>query len=362
MFAVHRDATGDAVMPCVLACLALFLTPAADPPAKAGPVYAVAASSLKTATGQIRQFAFDGDPDTTFASDGKPGKDDHFTLTFDRPVTLKAVAVTTGRAKGGDALGTGVLQVSADGKTFADVAKFATGTAKAEPKKEVKAVRVVPGADTTHPLVIREISVESDPPVVLFKYPVEFVLDVADAPEMREWAEKVAGVCEREYRMINEELRTDGYKPATVIIMALKSDYKGVAATGGNRITGSVKFFKDHPDDVGAVVHETVHVVQRYRTRNNPGWLVEGVADYVRFFKYEPGKIGRLNVDRAKYDGSYRVTAAFLNAVSEKYDKELVRKLNKAMREGEYKEDLWKEITGKPLKELGEEWKASLKK
>ncbi len=38
------------------------------------------------------------------------------------------------------------------------------------------------------------------------------------------------------------------------------------------------------------MVHETVHCVQRYRGRGNPGWLVEGVADYVRFFKYEPKK------------------------------------------------------------------------
>ena len=36
------------------------------------------------------------------------------------------------------------------------------------------------------------------------------------------------------------------------------------------------------------MVHETVHCVQQYRTRNNAHWLVEGIADYIRFFKYEP--------------------------------------------------------------------------
>ena len=51
-----------------------------------------------------------------------------------------------------------------------------------------------------------------------------------------------------------------------------------------------MKYFKANPDDIGAMVHETVHCVQLYRGRGNPGWLVEGVADYVRFFKYEPGK------------------------------------------------------------------------
>ncbi len=80
------------------------------------------------------------------------------------------------------------------------------------------------------------------------------------------------------------------------------------------------------------------------------------------FFKYEPGKAGPVDPDRAHYDGSYRVTATFLNFVSEKYDKELVRKLNARMREGKYSDDLFKEITGKTLKELDDEWRASLKK
>ena len=82
---------------------------------------------------------------------------------------------------------------------------------------------------------------------------------------------------------------------------------------------------------VGAMVHETVHCVQNYRGRGLPGWLVEGIADYVRFWKYEPGKAGRLTPERARYDGSYRVTAAFLAYVSDKYDPKLVTKLNAEM-------------------------------
>jgi basic secretory peptidase family protein len=332
---------------------------AADPPRK--PVAAVVESSLKTAGGNIRQFALDGDPETYFASDGNPGKDDHFTVRFDEPVAVKSVAVATGRPKGGDELTVGRLEASADGKAFAGVAPFADGRATGAPPGKVQAIRIRPG-ELDHPLVIREIKVESDPPVATFRYPVEFTVDVSDAPEMKEWADKAARVCERQYPMINDELKSDGYKPPTQVTMTLKKDYRGVAATGGSRIVGSVKYFHDHPGDIGAMVHETVHVVQHYRSRSNPGWLVEGVADYVRFFKYEPGKIGRINPDRARYDGAYRQTAAFLNYVTEKYDRDLVRKLNAAMRRGEYKEDLWTELTKKTAKELGEEWKAALKK
>ena len=148
--------------------------------------------------------------------------------------------------------------------------------------------------------------------------------------------------------------------PRTQITMTLKTDYEGSGGRGGGRITGSVKYFKSHQDDVGAMIHETVHCVQAYRTRG-PGWLVEGIADYVRFFKYEPGKIGRIRAD-SHFDGSYRTTAAFLNFAAEKYDKQLVKKVNKAMREGEYREEIWKVLTKKTVKELDEEWRASMKK
>ncbi|MBO0698707.1 MAG: discoidin domain-containing protein [Zavarzinella sp.] len=342
---------------------------AADPPAKtAAPVTAAVESTLKTAGGQIRQFAFDGNGDTFFASEKNPGKDDHFTLKLDRPVTLKSVELWTGRPNGDDCLERGVLEVSPDGKTFKEYGKLSWRATRAgvqtllfetgKPPPKVQAIRIKPG-ELDHPLVIREIKVDSDPPVAAFGYPVEIVLDVSDAPEMREWGEKVARTCEGAYPMINEELKSDGFKPATLITLTLKKDYRGVAATAGSRITGSAKYFQSHPDDVGAMVHETVHVVQRYRLPNAPGWLTEGIADYIRFFKFEPGKVGRINPDRARYNDSYRVSASFLDYATQKYDKELVRKLNKALREGEYTEDLWKEFTKKTVQELEKEWRAS---
>src|SRR5206468_483753 len=103
--------------------------------------------------------------------------------------------------------------------------------------------------------------------------------------------------------------KSEGYRPTTQISLSIKKDYNGVAEASGNRIKGSVKFFKEHPDDLGAMIHETCHVVQHYRGRGNPGWLVEGVADYVRFFVYEPGKAGPVNPRRAHYNNSYRTTA-----------------------------------------------------
>ena len=62
------------------------------------------------------------------------------------------------------------------------------------------------------------------------------------------------------------------------------------------------------------------------------------------------------------YDGSYRETAAFLAYCSKKHGAELVKKLNRAMCDGEYSEAIWKALTKKTVQELGEKWKRSLGK
>jgi hypothetical protein len=115
-----------------------------------------------------------------------------------------------------------------------------------------------------------------------------------------------------------------------------------------------------------------VHVVQDYgraRRRNRdatrtPGWLVEGMADYIRWFLYEPetkgAEITARNLPRARYDASYRVTGNFLNWVTLRYDQDLVRKLNALAREGKYTDQAWRESTGKSVQDLGEEWRQEL--
>jgi hypothetical protein len=316
---------------------------------------------LTTADGQIRQFAFDGNPATFFASTGNPGLQDHFTLTFDQAAAVASITVTTGKPAGGDTLEAGTLEGSADGTTFEALAPFVNGVARATVAgRALKGIRIRPTAAQAHPLAISEIAIDSSPRVQVFRYPVEFILDVSDAPEMRAWGERAVRVCERNYAMVCDELTSDGFRPLTIIRMTLKNDYNGVAAAGGGRIVGSVKYFKSHPDDVGAMVHETVHCVQNYRGRGNPGWLVEGVADYIRFYRYEPRRPGPLTPERAKYDGSYRTTAAFLAYLTEAYDREIVKKLNAAMRQSRYKPEIWKDLTGKTVEELGRAWQASL--
>jgi len=153
----------------------------------------------------------------------------------------------------------------------------------------------------------------------------------------------------------------------------------GVAATGGTRITGNAKWFRLElqGEALGALVHEVVHVVQQYGGgRRNaagsrpPGWLVEGIPDYLRFFKYEPQSHGAdlywikgRRSANLNYDGLYRVSANFLNYVVGKYDPEqkLIGKVNAACRERKYSDALWLELTGKSISDLNEEWKGANK-
>jgi len=89
-------------------------------------------------------------------------------------------------------------------------------------------------------------------------------------------------------------------------------------------------------------------------------WLILGIADYVRFFKYEPGKLPPLDSSMIQYNANSKATAAFLAFLTEKYDNAIVRKLNQLLRAGKYQDEAFRDLTGKTLPQLNEEWRASL--
>jgi hypothetical protein len=175
-------------------------------------------------------------------------------------------------------------------------------------------------------------------------------------------------VCREWYPKIVEMLPSEGFAPPARFAVVFHSDMRGVAYTSGRDVHCSASWMMDNRDgeSAGAVVHELVHVVQQYgRARGgnrNPGWLVEGLADYIRWFLYEPERLRpRPNPDRANYDDSYRTTGAFLNYVVEHHDKEIIEKLNAAMRQGKFEEGLWEQYTGKTAEQLWAEYAKTLK-
>jgi hypothetical protein len=191
---------------------------------------------------------------------------------------------------------------------------------------------------------------------------IEIALDTSDAPEMADWAEQAKKTCEDSYPMIVGLLGEEGFKPPEKTKIVFKH-MDGVAHTAGGTITCSAEWFTDHADDVGAVIHELCHVVQRYRAKQPPGWVTEGVADYVRWFNFEPESRHPQvrNPRKAKYTDSYQTTAAFFDWIVKNKDPQFVTRLNVAARRGEYKSELFKEYAGKPLDELWTEFVQSQK-
>lgn len=195
----------------------------------------------------------------------------------------------------------------------------------------------------------------------------EIVFDTTDLPEIREWVNRdLKPACREWYPRIARILASEGFTEPQKFTICFHRDMQGVAYTQGRDVHCAGVWFQRNlnGEAKGAVIHELVHVVQQYRRgrrrQRSPGWLVEGVADYVRWFLYEPeSQRPRVNFRRANYDDSYRTSAAFLDFVIRNHDSEALAKFNQAMREGRYSDELWEEWTGKTAAELWTEFRAA---
>jgi hypothetical protein len=200
-----------------------------------------------------------------------------------------------------------------------------------------------------------------------------FTLDTTIAPDLTAWAtHHLVPVVQEWYPRIVALLPSEDFVAPERVLILFRDDMGGTpASAGGGRINCNLEWFRRNlrGEAVGSVVHEMVHVVQQYgrplrgvpgRTRP-PGWLVEGIPDYIRWFLYEPASRGAeitaRNFERARFDGNYRISANFLNWVVEQHGPEIIVKLNAAAREGRYREELWVEFTGKTVQQLGDAWR-----
>lgn len=158
------------------------------------------------------------------------------------------------------------------------------------------------------------------------------------------------------FEVYPKETKRFNKEAARKVTFIIDPKYKGVAATGGGIVRFNPEWFRAHPEDIDVVTHEAMHVVQAYHSRHVPGWLTEGIADYVRYVYGVNNKAAKWTMpdyaETQSYKNAYRVTARFLVWVGKNYDKAVVDKLDAAVRDGSYRPDLWKEITGKSVDEL----------
>lgn len=194
------------------------------------------------------------------------------------------------------------------------------------------------------------------------------VLDASRVPGRGEWAGKsLVPLMEEWHPKIVARLDgEDAAVPPEDIRILLEQDGDAPAWTTGRDIHLNMKWAEKDPNDaLGAMIHELAHVVQNYRVHRPPSWLAEGIADWVRWFNYEPReereKQRRLAERSRKHNAAYRVTAAYLDWIAATYDRDFVRKLNLICRAGEYNgAKTWEKLVGRTQEALANEWRFSM--
>ncbi|MBL9114666.1 MAG: hypothetical protein JNJ83_06625 [Verrucomicrobiaceae bacterium] len=180
------------------------------------------------------------------------------------------------------------------------------------------------------------------------------LVDANDAIDLKEWGAKAGSLCVEWLPKVAALLPSDGFSPPKQVLLTFDPNMKGVAHASGNKITISARYVRQHPDDWGMVVHELCHVVQAYPP-GGPGWLVEGIADYIRIAHYEPqAPRPVLDFARSSYKDGYKTAAIFLEWIEKNHGPGLVIKLNADLRASRYHPERWLELTGKSEDDL---WK-----
>lgn len=188
----------------------------------------------------------------------------------------------------------------------------------------------------------------------------EIVIDYSAAPECEAFALKAKGIAEEWYPKINEIIfGKDRPLPGGKIHLWFEP-MKGVAHATHDGIHISAEWVtKKAPNDYGMVVHELTHVVQNYKGKGE-GWLTEGIADYVRYERYEPGKQKwKLDPQKSSYKQGYGIAGAFLAWLEKNKNPEIVRRLNTASHDGTYKREMFAELCGASVDDLWKEFIAA---
>lgn len=182
-------------------------------------------------------------------------------------------------------------------------------------------------------------------------------IDYSTTPDLKEWCEKIDALLNSWYPKLCLILKSDGFTPPKNILIRMINDDKGVAAACGTGIVVHAGWVRKHPKDLGLAVHEIVHVIQSY-PNPKPWWITEGIADYVRWGLYEKKPLSWFPVPKNEkdYQQGYRMTAGFLLWLDKDASSGLITKINKAMRNSCYKDDIFKDITGKSLAKLWQEY------
>lgn len=184
-----------------------------------------------------------------------------------------------------------------------------------------------------------------------------FAVDVSAAPEAAAWAAEAKLLSEAWFGHLTSLLSTVGATYPREVKLVFKPDISAPAYASGDTITINSTWIRNNPHDFGMVIHELVHIVQQYpRNPKNVGWLVEGIADYLRWWRFEPEAPRTIITKESKMTDGYGRTAYFLAWAGKRYDLSLVPKLDKALREARDPMPVFEAVTGKSADDLWREF------
>ncbi|KAH7716325.1 hypothetical protein AAVH_16222 [Aphelenchoides avenae] len=140
----------------------------------------------------------------------------------------------------------------------------------------------------------------------------------------------------------------------TTVNFYIDPKYKDVAATRSDGIHFNPSYLANNPEDIDTVTHEAYPA-----TGGQPGWAVEGIADYVRH------KLG-VNNDAAgwslpeydssqNYTNSYGVSARFFLWIEYWYYPSFVQEYDAALRGGTWS-DFFEQTLGYSVDEMWAEY------
>jgi len=326
------------------------------------PVEAFLYSTMPSTSAHRPEMSMDGDAKTSFRSFYGMDDGDDFRILLSRPIPVRSIRISTG-SDGDDLLTNAYFETSADGTTYVKAGSFdATGVAETKlTDKPVSAIRIKmnPRHSASH-LQISEIVIDSAVPIAHVQSgPPRGFIDTSRTPDLAGWAAIAEKKMESFWPDTAALLYTDGFitPNAVNVIYRTGPNVTPVAATGGGVMTVNGAYARSHPDDTGLVVHEAAHVIQ---SGGSPGWLVEAIADYIRWIKFEPENFTySINLRTATMHDPYRSGAAFIGWCELHYDSRLATKLNEATRFGHYKDSLFEQYCGKPIEVLYKEFIAA---
>jgi len=311
------------------------------------------------------EMAMDGDANTYFRSAYGMGDGDDFLVLLSQAIPMQSLRITTGDAEGQDALTEGRIETSEDGSHYTRAASFdSKGVATANlDNRPVRAFRIRLSSRRGLPaLMVREIAVQSAVKIDhILLGPGRGFIDLSQAPDLAAWAQKAEKQMESFWLDTAALLYSDRFLTPNMVNVVYRTgpNVTPVAATGGGVMTVNSAWCRAHPEDTGLTVHETAHVIQSM-SAYNPVWLIEGVADYIRWIKFEPENYTvRINPRTATYHDSYRTTGTFLAWCELHYDNRLVTHLNHDVRFGKYTNDRFKQYCGKDVDTLWAEFIAA---